>query len=44
VSHPHQIGTRIFAGTHQIADCLDFPLRHGHRGDLTQPQQPGQMR
>jgi hypothetical protein len=44
MSHPHQIGAGIFTGTHQIAERLDFPPRHPHRGGLTQPQQPGQMR
>ena len=41
---PHQIRTGILASPHQIAHRLDVPLGHPHRGDLTKPQQPGQMR
>jgi len=42
--HPHQISAGIFAGPHQISDRLDLTLGHRHFGDLTQTQQPGQMR
>jgi hypothetical protein len=34
MSHPHQIGTGIFAGPHQIAHRLDLTLRYPHFGDL----------
>lgn len=43
MSHPHQISSGVFAGPHQIADRLDLGLRDRHFGDLTQPQQPGQV-
>ena len=42
--HPHQISAGIVAGAHQITHRLDLRSRNRHRGDLTQPQQPGQMR
>lgn len=42
--YPHQISTGILAGPRQIADRLDLTLGDRHFGDLTQPQQPGQMR
>jgi hypothetical protein len=35
VPHPHQIGTSILAGPHQIAHRLDLTLWHPHCGDLT---------
>ena len=42
--HPHQISAGIVAGPYQITHRLDLRRRDRHRGDLTQPQQPGQMR
>src|SRR4029453_15717295 len=42
--HPHQVSAGIFTSPHQIANRLDLTLGNGYRGDLTQPQQPGQMR
>jgi hypothetical protein len=44
VADPHQIGAGIFAGPHQIAYRLNLTIGHRYRRDLTQPQQPGQMR
>ncbi len=44
VPNPHQIRAGIFAGPDQIAHRLHLGLGHGDRGDLTQAQQPGQMR
>ena len=44
VADPHQIGARIFAGPHQIADRLDLPIGDHHRRDLTKTQQPRQVR
>jgi hypothetical protein len=41
---PHQISAGIVAGAHQITHRLDLRSRKPYCGDLTQPQQPGQMR
>ena len=40
----HQAGAGIFAGPDEITDRFDIAVGHGDRGDLTQAQQPGQMR
>ena len=37
---PHQITARVLACAHQIARSLLVRLRHPHRHELTQPQQP----
>jgi hypothetical protein len=42
--YPHQVSAGIFTSPHQIANRLNLALGNGYRGDLTQPQQPGQMR
>jgi hypothetical protein len=42
--YPHQVDAGIFTSPHQIANRLNLALGNGYRGDLTQPQQPGQMR
>ena len=44
VPNPHQIRAGILARSHQIPHRLHVGLRHRDRGDLIQPQQPGQMR
>lgn len=44
MAHPNQIRAGILASTHQIAGSLDLPLGHRYRRDLTQAEQPGQMR
>jgi hypothetical protein len=44
VSDSHQIRAGVLSGTHQIPHRLHVGLGHRDRGDLTQPQQAGQMR
>ena len=44
MSHPHQIRAGIVAGPHQITHRLHLSVRHGYDGEVTQAQQPGQMR
>lgn len=39
----HQITPAVFPSPHQIADGLLIGRGNGDRGDLVQPQQPGQM-
>ena len=43
VPGPHQITAAVLPGPHQIPGGLLLDARHRHRGDLAQPQQPGQM-
>ena len=40
----HQISAGIVADAHQITHHLDLRRSNRHRGDLTQPLQPGQTR
>ncbi len=39
---PHQLATRVLARPHQIAGRLLVRLRHPHRDQLAEPQQPRQ--
>ena len=41
---PHQIRTGIFAGAHKITNSFDLLIGHLYRGNLTEPQQLGQVR
>jgi len=41
--NPHQIGAGVFPGPHQITHGFGLTVGHSHFGDLTQPQQAGQM-
>ncbi len=42
--HPHQIRAGILASPHQVTHCLHLSIGNGDRGELTPPQQAGQMR
>jgi hypothetical protein len=44
MAYSHQIRAGILPGPDQIAGSLDLPLRHRYRRDLTQAQQPSQVR
>jgi hypothetical protein len=44
MTHPHQVSAGVLTGPDQIPGRLHFLLRDSDRGDLSQAQQPGQMR